>query len=242
MKICAAQIQSYKNNVGKNIEKHRVFVEAAISGGSDLIVFPELSLTGYEPELVKGAAIFENDQRIDVFQKMSNERHITISLGAPVKSGLGIKIGMVLFEPGKTRHVYSKQYLHEDELRWFIQGDHQTFLTIGNQRIAPAICYESMQAEHIEKVMKSETDVYMASVAKSAGGVKKAYDYFPEIAGKYSIVVIMVNSVGPCDDFICAGSSAVWGRNGNLLGRLNEKNEGILIYDTETESITIQAA
>jgi len=240
MKISAAQIQSYKNDVEKNVEKHRKFIEAAISVGTDLIVFPELSVTGYEPELAKKAAILENDPRIDVFQKLSNKHHITIAIGAPVKSGLGIKIGMVLFEPGKTRHIYSKQYLHEDELRWFVQGDHQVFLTVRNQKIAPAICYESMQEEHIRQVMKSETDLYMASVAKSAGGVKKAFDYFPKIARKYSIMVIMVNSVGPCDDFFCSGTSAVWGRDGNLLGRMNENNEGILMYDTEEKVITIQ--
>ena len=56
MRICLAQIQSEKGNILKNIQSHQIFVERAIKLNSDLIVFPELSITNYEPELANELA------------------------------------------------------------------------------------------------------------------------------------------------------------------------------------------
>ena len=52
--------------------------------------------------------------------------------------------------------------------------------------------------------------------------------------------VLMSNCVGFCDNFESVGQSSVWTKQGNLAGQLNEKNEGILIFDTETQVITKQ--
>lgn len=238
MKICAVQIQFYKGDLDRSIEKHLKFVDLAISSGADMIGFPELSLTGYEPKLVEDLAIHENDDRLTVFQNMSDKHRITIGAGAPVRAQTGIRIGMILFQPEKARLTYSKQYLHVDERLWFVEGDHQVWLKAGNKTVAPAICYESLLPEHVESVMKKETDIYMAGVAKAANGVRKAFGYFPSIAVKYSITVVMANAIGPCDDFVCTGSTAIWNGKGKLLGQLDENGEGILMIDTDTETIT----
>lgn len=56
MKICLAQTKSEKGKVMKNIQNHLELVERAIELKSDLIVFPELSITNYEPELANELA------------------------------------------------------------------------------------------------------------------------------------------------------------------------------------------
>lgn len=53
MKLCSAQIQPIKGDIDRNIQKHIFFINSAIENGADLIFFPELSLTGYEPTLAK---------------------------------------------------------------------------------------------------------------------------------------------------------------------------------------------
>ncbi len=217
MKICVAQILPHIGEMDKTISKHVTLINLAVSFGANIIVFPEMSLTGYEPKLTKELAINEADTRLDVSQTMSNENHITIGIGAPIVTQSGIKIGMILFQPSKDRLTYFKQYLHADERPWFIAGDHQVWLTVENKTITPAICYESLLPKHLEAIMKKGTDIYMGSAAKSADGVKKAFEYFAEIAGKYSITVTMANSVGPCDNFIGAGRSAIW-RTGRSIG------------------------
>ncbi len=237
MKICIAQTEPKKGNVSANIEAHIRFIELALTLHSEAIFFPELSLTGYEPELAKNLATNHNDTRLDIFQKMSDHNTIIIGLGLPTALESQIRISMIIFEPNKARQTYSKQQLHSDEFPYFENGFGQVIIKTANRNIAPAICYESLQPTHAENAFKLGADVYLASVAKSENGVKKGFDYYPKVAKQYAMPVLMSNCVGFCDNFLSVGKSSVWTKQGELVGQLDDKTEGILIFDTETEEI-----
>lgn len=232
MKICAAQIKSKKGNIKFNIENHLKWVEHAVSAKSDAIFFPELSLTGYEPEWARELATNQNDLRLAVFQEFSDAFKIVIGVGLPTPSESGVFISMVIIQPNQPPQTYSKQKLHADEKRFFIEGNEPKILAIKNTKIGLAICYESLQPDHVENVNKLGAELYLASVAKSQNGIEKAYAYFPKMAKHFSMPVMMANSVGFCDNFQSAGQTSVWDENGILIGHLNSQNEGLLIYDT----------
>ena len=237
MKICVAQTQSVKGNIAKNIENHKELITIASSLLATAIFFPELSITGYEPALAHDLAVTEHDSTFTFFQQLSDEHNIIIGIGMPTKFGSGIRISMLLFQPKKALIFYSKQQLHADELPYFIVGTTQTLLKIDQQTIAPAICFESLQEEHAKKAHDLGATIYLASVAKSKKGLDKANIHYPKMAQKYNFIVMMANCVGYCDDFQSAGCSAIWDTNGVVKGRLNSKNQGLLIYDTETTSV-----
>ncbi len=237
MKICIAQTKPIKGNVSANIEAHIRFIELALTLNAEAIFFPELSLTGYEPELAKKLATNQNDNRLDVFQQISDNNKIIIGLGLPTATESQIRISMLIFEPNKTRQTYSKQQLHSDELPYFENGDGQILIKTNDKNIAPAICYESLQPTHCENAFKLGADVYLASVAKPANGIEKAFTYYPRVAKQYAMPVLMANCVGFYDNFLSVGNSAVWTKKGELVGQLDDKTEGILLFDTETEKI-----
>lgn len=237
MKICVAQTKSVKGDIQSNIDNHKKLIDLAISNGADTIIFPELSLTGYEPGLAKELATDQDDSRFDDFQKISNTRHITIGVGVPTKNNTGICISLILFQPNKARQTYSKKYLHPDEEEFFISGQSSIGLIGNKTNIALAICYELSVPEHAENAFKSGAEIYIASVAKSSNGVEKANKCLSEIANKYSMTVLMSNSVGQCDNFESAGKTSLWNNKGLLVGQLNDTNEGILIIDTATQEI-----
>ncbi len=238
MKICLAQTNPIKGDIDKNIANHKQFIALAIAQGADMIVFPELSLTGYEPTLAKDLASTQEDERLADFQTISEDHTITIGVGLPTQGNLGILISMVLFQPGQPRQTYSKQLLHADEFPYFVNGQQQIVVTVGEKTVAPAICYESLQPEHAACACEKGANVYMASVAKSANGVGKAFRHYPEIAKQYSMPVLMANCLGPCDDFVSVGQSAIWNQEGLLVVRLNETAEGILLYNTDNNDCT----
>ena len=237
MKICIAQTKPIKGNVSANIEAHIKFIELALTLNAEAIFFPELSLTGYEPKLAKKLATNQNDNRLDIFQETSDKNKIIIGLGLPTATESKIQISMIIFEPNKPRQTYSKQQLHSDEFPYFENGDGQVIIKMHDKNIAPAICYESLQQTHSENAFKLGADVYLASVAKPANGVKKAFDHYPKIAKQYAMPVLMSNCVGFCDNFLSVGNSSIWTKEGELIGQLDDKSEGILIFDTETEGI-----
>lgn len=231
MKIALAQIQPVSADVEKNIRKHLDYILVAAQYGCHLIEFPELSLTGYEPKLAEKPATHSLDERFQVFQELSNQHQITICAGMPLTSANGIYIGMLIFQPDTPVQTYGKQLLHTDELPYFVAGKEQAFINIKGFKIAPAICYESLQPSHIANAVHNGTRIYMASVAKSAKGIEKAFTYYPTVAAQYHLTVLMVNCVGSCDNFIAYGHSAVWDANGNLISGLDANTEGILVHD-----------
>jgi predicted amidohydrolase len=240
MKLCVAQTRPFKGDVQANIERHIELLELAAANGADTVIFPELSLTGYEPTLAKELATQPEDRRFDPFQTISDARGITIGVGVPTKNPGGICISMVLFQPHQPRQIYSKAYLHSDEDPFFVPGKNSAALKNGRTNIALAICYELSVPEHAEKAFKNGAQVYLASVAKTASGVEKALHSLSEIARKYSMTVLMSNCLGLCDGVECAGKSSVWNNEGRLLGQLNDAREGIVLIDTDTGHVLKQ--
>jgi len=237
MKIGVAQLRTLKGNIAANIEKHLQLIQLAISLNTDALFFPELSITSYEPELAKDLVVYVYDKRFDEFQNISNAHNISIGIGAPVQFSTGIQISLITFVPNRTRPVYSKQLLHADELPYFVGGDKQIILTVENKKIVPAICFESLQPQHAKHAHALGAELYVVTVAKPQHAFMKAEQHYPDIAKKYSMPVLMANSVGPCDNFLSVGKSSVWNKQGVLLAQLNETEEGLLVFDTETEQI-----
>lgn len=240
MKLCTAQIQPIKGDIENNIQKHISFINLAAENGADLIFFPELSLTGYEPTLANKLKINSNDNRLAIFQEISNVNQIIICVGIPTQYNSDICISMVIFQPQTSRQTYSKQILHADEYPYFVNGEQQVFISYKNHKIAPAICFESLQTEHSANATANGANIYLASVAKSAKGVEKANLHYPQIAQNLKLIVLMANSVGPADDFVSTGNSAVWNNEGKMLAQLDDTHEGIIIYDVETQEYFTQ--
>jgi len=240
MNIAIAQIKPLKGDISANIEKHIKFIQLAVSLNANAVFFPELSLTAYEPELAKALATHKDDKRFDVFQEISDLKNITIGVGFPLKTESDIQISMIIFQPNKESISYSKQLLHEDELPYFENGKGQEIIEIDNQKIIPAICFESLQTEHAQKASELGGEIYLASVAKSQNGIEKAFAHYPNIAKKYIMPVLMANCIGECDNFVSAGRSAVWTKEGKLADQLDNKNEGIIVFNTETEKVVKQ--
>jgi len=240
MKICVAQTRPVTGDIEQNILRHKEVIHRATSLGSDVIIFPELSLTGYEPTLAKDLAIDLNDNRLDDFQTMSNAHKITIGAGIPVRTAKGITISMIIFQPHRERIAYSKKYIHPDEEEFFIAGQNFPTLAIAGHTIALAICYELSVSAHTDEAFRNGTAIYIASVAKFTKRIDKAMQQLSEIAGTKHAFVLMSNAIGPADGATCAGKTAAWNTNSTLINALSESQEGILILDTETESCSMQ--
>jgi predicted amidohydrolase len=239
MKICLAQTKPVRGAIDNNVKIHITLIEEAAAMGADGIIFPELSLTGYEPSLAAELAMGLNDERLNPFQQISNEKHITIGVGMPVTTNMGIHIGMVLFQPGQPQQLYAKRYLHADEEPFFTSGENYTGVMIKNQPVAIAICYELSIPQHAADAHKRGDRIYIASVAKTASGVEKAQNTLAATAGKYSMMVLLVNSVGMCEDGLCTGTSCAWNNKGQLLGQLDAINEGLLLVDAAAQEVII---
>lgn len=230
MRIALVQYSSVKGDVQANIERHLQYVESAIRAGCQLVVFPELSLTGYEPSLAEQLAMQMTDTRLDVFREICDKNDIAIAFGIPLRQPNGISISMPLYLPQQPTLVYSKFYLHDDELPFFVPASNATPIMIKGLRIGFAICYELSVKEHRTNAIKDGVNVYIASAAKTEKGVAESYKHLSSMAESNKIVTMLVNSAGPSDDFIAAGQSACWDTEGNTTQAFH-REKGMLIAE-----------
>lgn len=241
MKHCLAQTKPLKGDISANMTRHLTLIKQAIAHGADTIIFPELSLTGYEPTLAKALATTAGDSRFAVFQTISDANNSTIGIGAPLKNAGGVTISLLLFQPRKPVKTYDKHYLHPDEEPFFISGSDTTGIIGENTDAALAICYELSVPAHAEAAYQTGANTYIASVAKTAGGMNIAAERMKEIASRYGMATLLVNCIGHCDGVVCGGRSSAWNKKGELLGQLDDNREGLLLFDTVTQDVLLKA-
>lgn len=241
MKIALAQLALRKGEVEFNVQQHRNAIKVAHLKGAEAIFFSELSLTSYEPELAKELEIAENDERVQQLATDSRELQLMIGVGVPSPTALNPTISMLIFKPDGQLLNYAKRYVHEDELPFFSEGQKQLWIEFKDEVIVPAICYESLLDQHAEESLGKGGTVYLASVAKPQAGVDKALKHYPRVAMKYQVPVLMVNAVGPSDNFVCVGQTAVWNRRGKLVQMLDRDQQQLLLFDTSSERTEVLA-
>lgn len=237
MRIAIAQIAAIKGNIEKNIENHLKWIKQAIQNKADMVVFPELSLIGYEPDLAESLATNHDDTRLDKLQSLSDKNNITIGVGLPTRKEGDIFISMIIFQPHKERITYSKQYLYPPEKSFFTAGKNPLVLNLETEVISPAICYEATVKAHFEYASQNNATIYIASVLSSIRGIDAELKKLSDIAKNKNMVTFMANYVGKSGGYECAGKSSIWDTTGKLIGQLDTETEGILIYDTETKEI-----
>lgn len=234
MKICLAQTNPVKGDIEQNITDHMKLIDLALEAEADIIVFPELSLTGYEPELANDLAISINDHRLDRFDKISDQHNMLIGVGAPVHGDNAVHIGMIFSRPGQERAVYYKEYLHVDEEPFFEGKVNDPGVLVIKENLAPAICYELSIPEHSRRAQEMGAEIYLASAAKTEEGVQQATADMVEIARRYSMLTMMVNCTGNCDGVVCSGNSSIWLPDGTLKYQMDAGSQGVVVYDTRT--------
>lgn len=235
MRIALAQTRPVNGDIARNTAAHLELVDRALLQSAEVIVFPELSLTGYEPALAAGLALGLDDPRLEAFQHKSDASRITIAIGAPTPTESRPRISLLTFRPRRARHLYSKQYLHADEQPYFAPGAASSGILEGEPRIALAICYELSVPEHAAAAFRNGAGLYLASVAKTARGVEHACARLSALARQHAAPALMVNCVGPSGDGDCAGRTCAWNLRGELLAQLDDASQGLLVFDTVTE-------
>lgn len=240
MKIAAAQIKSFAQDTEANIGNHLRMITLAAKQEVSLIVFPEMSLTGYELELAESMAFNQNDERIAVFKELAVQFKMMIVVGAPIKIGNELYIGSFIFAPDGTTHIYTKQYLHTGEEVYFSSGlDFNPILEWGGERISFAICADITNPLHPKAASDNDTTLYVPSIFYSTPtGIVEAYRQLSGYAEAYGMFILMANFTGYSYGLEARGKSGYWDHTGKLVANLDETEEGLLVITKDIEGIT----
>lgn len=229
--LAAAQSISIAGDVPANIQRHLVLMRAAAERGVQLLVFPELSLTGYEPALATGLAIAPEDAVLSPLREMAQELRLTAVVGMPIRRApeAGVLIGALVLGADGSLAVYTKQHLHPGEEAAFIPGEGSAILEWGDDRIALAVCADFAHASHPSAAAEAGANVYAAGVLISEGGYATDSALLQGYAVEHNLLVLMANHGGPSGGWACAGRSAAWGPDGRLLAAVPGAGDALVI-------------
>jgi predicted amidohydrolase len=234
--LAVAQTASLRGNISANVETHIKFAKAAAAKGADMVVFPELSLTGYEPDIAAANTLTPRDLRIAPLRSVAEESNIVIVAGAPYLSERGLHIAAFVLQPGEVC-VYTKHHLHYGEQAFFSPGTMGLQIGLGSERVAFAICADTIHPEHAEAAARVGATVYAAGVFITPRGIESDSAQLRGYAKIHRMVVLMANYAAPSGGYPSAGRSAVWDRHGDTVIQVPGIGEALLITHRESGSL-----
>jgi predicted amidohydrolase len=219
-----------KNDVAENIDDHIRLVQEASRCKVDLIVFPELSLTGYDREQAKEKAFTVNDNRIKSLSDASDNYQMTIVAGAPILIESDLYIASYIIQPNTVPLIYIKQNLHNGEVDYYdSRNDYNPTISIKGEVISFAICADIDNPKHVEAVASIGCTTYVSSIFFTTGSIANALEMLSNYARKHCLNIVMSNYGGSCWKLESGGRSAMWANNGNMIQESNNRDECLVI-------------
>lgn len=244
--IAAAQSASVPGNLTANIQHHCTFVRRAAEAGVELLLFPELSLSGYEPALVSDCVVDPAGDALSPLRALARQHAMVLILGAPLASAsTRPHIGAIVLFADGSHATYHKRHLHSGEEQWASAGsvDAASF-ALGTERFALAICADTSRAEHARAAAATGASLYLAGMLVSEAGYASDAAILQRHAANHGYGVLMANHAGPSGGYVSAGRSAFWDGGGQPIGSTPGAGQYLLIARCEqgtwsTESLAM---
>ena len=255
MKIALAQINPTIGDFDGNTAKIAAFIDRAKELGCDLVVFPELAITGYPPRdlLERRDFVGENLRRVHSLVDSVEGIGVICGFVDENTNGAGYPLhnGAVLFESGKILQKVYKRLLPDydvfDESRYFEPGtDCSSFLYKGNN-IGLTICEDIWNdkdlfarrlypMDPVEQMVQDGANliINISSSPFHAGKRKFKWDLLGSVAKKYHAPLAYVNQVGGNDSLLFDGLSVAFDSTGQMVARARDFKEDLVVWDTVT--------
>ncbi|MFC5662176.1 carbon-nitrogen hydrolase family protein [Kitasatospora misakiensis] len=199
-----------------NVERHAAAVREA--GAVRLVVFPELSLTGYD---LAAASVDPSDARLAPLVAACAETGATALVGVPVTDPDGREYIATLAVTGAgARVACRKTHLHGAEHERFATAEQPSVLELDGWRLGLAICADAAAPEHAERLAALGADAYVASTLYGAGpeAVATKEARYPARAADNGLWVVLSTFAGPTGAYAAtSGGSGVWAPDGTRV-------------------------
>jgi predicted amidohydrolase len=245
LKLALAQINTVLGDVEQNLAKHLEIIDQARTGGAQLVVFPELSLTGYVLQDIVPTVAHSADDSDPVFKKLlAASCDIDIMVGFVEEDARNrFYIASAYLSDGKVLHVHRKVYLPTyglfDEGRFFAWGDGVRAFDTRFGRVGMLICEDFWHASLPYLLWLDGADVFLFASASPGRGLPHPDDsgrldsarWVDEInrayAGFFTSFVVHTNRVGYEDGLNFWGGASVYDPDGVALVRGPQHEEAL---------------
>jgi NAD+ synthase (glutamine-hydrolysing) len=244
VRIALAQINPTVGDIEGNLNKICDYIKRAKGQNAKIVLFPELSVTGYPPEDLLLKPHFINDN-IDALDKVRQEtKDITAIIGFVDRKD-GIYNAAAIFDDCKPIDVYHKIYLPNygvfDEQRYFKQGTRSPVYKVEGLNFGVNICEDIWYPEGPTMAQASAGAEIVFNINASPYYMGKAHfreDMVSKRASDNNVVIAYLNMVGGQDELVFDGASFIVDRNGEVIVRGKQFEEEMILADILLDGIS----
>ncbi len=257
MRIALAQINTTVGDFASNRGKIVEFARRAAENSAQVVLFPELSLTGYPPrDLVEKPSFLaraEAELALIAHETAALPLHVIVGSVAPSHQTVGKKVlnTAVVFHAGREVFRQTKMLLPTydvfDEGRYFFSAQSQSLLLIGGVPVALTVCEDTWnqkrlfeqplyERDPISELRQQGAQLLLSINASPYEQGKRTLrrELFQGIARQHSLACVYVNSVGGNDHLVFDGSSFAMDASGNIIAEAPSFSESLSFCDLTT--------
>lgn len=246
--LALAQINTRLGDVEANLEKHLALTQQARASGADLLIFPELSLTGYVLQDLASSVAHAPDPADPVFRRLLQaSKDLDLLVGFVDEDRRHrFYIAAAYLSQGKVAHVHHKVYLPTyglfDEGRFFAWGDSIRAFDTRFGRAGILICEDFWHASPPYLLWLDGADLFLFASASPGRGLNRQ----PQLesarwvehinqayASLFTTFVAHANRVGYEDGLSFWGGSTVYDPNGELLAKAPYQEETLTLAEID---------
>jgi NAD+ synthase (glutamine-hydrolysing) len=243
MRLALAQINSVVGDLEGNAERIVGRIEEAKASNADVVLFPELVVTGYPPEdlLLRPGFIRAAERTLDEIARSC--RGIAALIGTP-HFDRDLYNACAACAGGEVKSLYRKRFLPNygvfDEDRYFAPGRDLILLELGKTLIGPTICEDMWQPGPPATELTLAGAELLVNISASpfhVGKEREREEMLVTRARDNSCFVAFCNAVGGQDELIFDGHSCVIDDEGTVLARGPGFEEALLIVDLDPKEV-----
>ena len=243
LKIALAQINFLVGNIAANVDniiKAASYARDELS--ADIVVFPELTITGYPAEDLLFRNDFISAANNAVYQIAECIDDIAVVVGFPERDGNSLYNSAVVLHQGSILACYRKQMLPNygvfDEQRYFSAGTQPCVFEFNGVFIGLTICEDVWKCGIIDETKQAGAELLLTLNASpfNAGKIHQREAVICEQVKAAKIPLIYVNQVGGQDELIFDGASFVANSQGEIVFRAEEFKEQISVIEFDGDN------
>ncbi len=252
MRMTLAQVDSRPGELEANVARAEQVIAEAVSTGTDLVIFPELSLSGYTiGDLKEDISIPPDDERMVKLARAAT-KGAGVLLGFPEAQAHGLHIynSAAYYEDGLLVHVHRKLFLPNyatfEERKHFLPGQSSRAFPImgGRHRAATLICNDAWQPQLAYVATQDGALILLVPACSAQSIFPEKYDsrsYWRGITRFYGrmfqLYVVFVNRVGTEGSLRFWGGSHVVDPWGEVIAEADEYQEQLLTVDIDLSQV-----
>jgi len=245
IRVACAQFTAQPGDKDRNTERMIEYADQAREAGCELILYPELIVTGYLcPDDVAPLAEPIAGPSAQALARAARQIGIALAFGmAELDPARGVRYNsmVVLDNQGQLAGVYRKMHLWDTEKQWAEPGQEVASFAIRDVRCSGWICYDTRFPELARLAALGGAEVCLVPTAWLGPGEEwelalraRALDNSMYVAG--------ADIISEDPDLRCRGLSMIVGPKGNVLARAQPGEEGIIHALLRTKELAAQRA